>query len=1054
MPISQKIICANLPTLINLLSTTLAQTEKKSLLQPIIILIPSNEFSKLLKKNIAENPASKKICAGVEFAFPANFFWKVTQQLIPQVPAVSPFSVQNLSWIIWKILISNSPENNISELNNWIAQNNQLAIFQFAQKLARVFDNYRLNLSDMLLGWENGKVGNKPHELWQSQIWQKIINTLYPNSINSTAIDANQKFDNSSNPLYKWINEIINPNSILRNNYINILQKFYPNGIHWIGGIPLSQLAIQYQHSLDALSQAVDVVEWQWQAKIEENINLPFAEDLQKIYEPIVEEKYFNSQKKVLLITSPPNHSENQLANLQNYWSSAEAKITTSKTINDGSILFGGFSSITEEIKYWGDFLANKLSKGKYFAHEINIYAPNPDSYGGLINSLWQANENIVNLYWVKNSPLASHLFAQIENAINNNDSAQSYWEVINNKLISFSHKLKKNHYRQINRLIKDSAWRVGNSQKTQNNDNNLFPDARYVGIDVALVRLQQKLEEVTDINNISDEQKYALEKLILISQTISQLSQFSQTPHPIIIWVREWEKALTILAQEFIPQWQILANSLLVNNYVDKNILIDKFLWLHILNSEVDNYQKKYYQPSFGKNGYGIVIYPFIPEHITPAKINIVMGLSSHNFPKTPQREFFDLCEHYPDNNARQYERALAMIQIILNSQEFLGASFVCGLTQSPQLPSFVVRNLISLLSENKIAVEDLILPNFSEFNKNQEKSNHSKSPINKNYSNNYQQLWQIKSTDKINLLEKSKNKFVDVIQTLSDPVKFFTNRQLLRDNNLIEQELPQTPDIRNGKYEFSNLLENWLKAFAVEASKKNYVRSINSFCDKLADSGNFPYKIVGDFLVEKLINKVDQINSLLTEINLDINGLFFQSYDCLFAGYSIDFDSLILQTQTHKYQLLIYPDINPKSQWQIWIKHNFICSVSPQITLAIYEDNGDTKILKLPAKTAVAAKANLTKLCDLFQVSQKSLIPFHPNIASQLAKCARDSNSVDEINITKNIWLKAINFSEEDITICNIWKEGYQINEVLEKAKEINIFYWQELLEEFDEK
>ena len=269
-----------LEALVTLLATQIQFPASDNALAPETILVHSPGMSQWLKLQIAEQNG---IAANIDFPLPSSFIWRLYQHLLPDVPAQSPFNKDRMTWKLYQLLpqhldkpefhaiydylntekpisvdslISVEPlkpkllENSSTAESNF-KSHEQLRLFQLAEKVADVFDNYLMYRPHWLEHWQQGHV-DLPQEQqdadiqgqqWQAILWQALV-----------------KFTDEQNqsPLHR-----ASMHKLLLEKLATIsteqLKAALPTQLHRLFIFGISTLPTQQLEVLNALSKHIDV---------------------------------------------------------------------------------------------------------------------------------------------------------------------------------------------------------------------------------------------------------------------------------------------------------------------------------------------------------------------------------------------------------------------------------------------------------------------------------------------------------------------------------------------------------------------------------------------------------------------------------------------------------------------------------------------------------------------------------------------------------------------------------------------------------------------------
>ena len=147
---------------------------------PDTILVQSPGMAQWLKIEIAN---ALGIAANIQFPLPSSFIWRLYQQHFDDIPDVSAFSKDNMTWKLMRILPEqlNLPEFESIRgylLANELTDNEQHRLYELCAKIADIFDQYLVYRPDWILRWEEGQeltdVDSDKHP-WQPILWRALV---------------------------------------------------------------------------------------------------------------------------------------------------------------------------------------------------------------------------------------------------------------------------------------------------------------------------------------------------------------------------------------------------------------------------------------------------------------------------------------------------------------------------------------------------------------------------------------------------------------------------------------------------------------------------------------------------------------------------------------------------------------------------------------------------------------------------------------------------------------------------------------------------------------
>ncbi|MDD2898036.1 MAG: exodeoxyribonuclease V subunit gamma [Desulfuromonadaceae bacterium] len=137
---------------------------------PEVIVVQSKGMQRWLAMELAKKFG---IWANCTYPFPNKIVWDLFCKTLPNIPDVSLFSPEILTWKIMALLPECIHQKEFAPLKHYLGgENAGLKLFQLAEKIADCFDQYTLFRPDMLLEWEQGRGGE-----WQGILWREVAAT-------------------------------------------------------------------------------------------------------------------------------------------------------------------------------------------------------------------------------------------------------------------------------------------------------------------------------------------------------------------------------------------------------------------------------------------------------------------------------------------------------------------------------------------------------------------------------------------------------------------------------------------------------------------------------------------------------------------------------------------------------------------------------------------------------------------------------------------------------------------------------------------------------------
>ena len=142
-------------------------------LAPETIVVQSKGMQRWVAMELAKHFG---VWANCNYPFPNAMVWRLFSLLLPEVPPdASPFAPEVMTWKIMGLLPGCLDREEFIPLQHYLAGDRDgLKLFQLAERIADVFDQYTLFRPDMLSGWETDKETERAGE-WQAVLWRTLV---------------------------------------------------------------------------------------------------------------------------------------------------------------------------------------------------------------------------------------------------------------------------------------------------------------------------------------------------------------------------------------------------------------------------------------------------------------------------------------------------------------------------------------------------------------------------------------------------------------------------------------------------------------------------------------------------------------------------------------------------------------------------------------------------------------------------------------------------------------------------------------------------------------
>jgi len=148
------------------------QTPLPTPFTPEIIVVQSRGMERWISMELA---GLNGISANCSFPFPNAFLEDIFKRLTPDLPAISPFDPETMTFRLMNIISRSINLKGFNDLKAYLAgDNHQLRLYQLAGKIADLFDQYQVFRPQLLFQWEQSKEEKGAPDVWQATLWREL----------------------------------------------------------------------------------------------------------------------------------------------------------------------------------------------------------------------------------------------------------------------------------------------------------------------------------------------------------------------------------------------------------------------------------------------------------------------------------------------------------------------------------------------------------------------------------------------------------------------------------------------------------------------------------------------------------------------------------------------------------------------------------------------------------------------------------------------------------------------------------------------------------------
>jgi len=161
---------------LEILAEQLAQVVRKPLPTPFtpeIIVVQSRGMERWVSMELA---ALNGISSNCSYPFPNTFLADIFKTLIPDMPEISIFDAEIMAFRLMQLIPRLTGRGGFEDLKNYLSgDDRQLRLYQLADRIADLFDQYQVYRPELLLCWERSREKAAPPDVWQAALWRKLV---------------------------------------------------------------------------------------------------------------------------------------------------------------------------------------------------------------------------------------------------------------------------------------------------------------------------------------------------------------------------------------------------------------------------------------------------------------------------------------------------------------------------------------------------------------------------------------------------------------------------------------------------------------------------------------------------------------------------------------------------------------------------------------------------------------------------------------------------------------------------------------------------------------
>lgn len=780
------------------------------------VLVQSAGMAQWLQLEIAQKEG---IAGNIEFPFPTSFIWQQYRLLLPQLPKENIFEVEAVTWRLMHLIPSLLSHPAFFSLKNYLDQQDQLKLFQLAQKIAQLFDQYLVYRPHWLICWENNQsekvlleikqnnnnlneslIENIENEIkWQAILWNSLIEDLKKETdeivfnTSHRAYLQQQYFEKLANLSSK--EKALLPKRIFifgisslpasqiamfsqLSQYCDIHLFFISPSQHYWGDIlekkQLDKIAL-YKGSIDLNSDGNPLLAM-WGKQGRDFLNTLLAQNANEI------SSYFDEI----------NENNHLLAQLKHCILNSLDRYPLNITAEDNSIQIHICHSPMREVEVLHNQLLALFEKESISAKQIIVMLPNIDQYAPYINAVFSRYEKTDPRYIPftisdqkvsEVNPIISS-FLQLLAFKENTFSAEEILDFLDIAAVREKFSISLENMATLRHWVKNVGIRAGiEKENTHWQNYNSWQN----GLSRLLLGSSLKVENGNWQEIVAFDESYGLNAELVgkLAGFIAQLSQwqtFLQHSHSYDIWQYKIADLINTFYQEDEQNIDTLLHLQQINEQIFTLIQANQFdqaidiTVIYTRFNDILNEQKTNLQFLAGKVNFCTLL----PMRAIPFDIVCLLGMNEADFPRPHNQNNFDLMQYAPQkgDRARRDDDRYLFLEALLSAKKRFYISYVGQsiINNEKRLPSILVSQLIDYITQNT---------QNSEISFNQKIITHPMTVFSRNNTVSYDNEW-LKSTilteqknsdfltDITHSTTQSELDLTDLISFIQNPIKY----------------------------------------------------------------------------------------------------------------------------------------------------------------------------------------------------------------------------------------------------------------------------------------
>lgn len=645
------------------------------------LVVQSQGMRRFLNQYLAN---SSGIAANLHFSLPAALAWRLMREILPDTPALSPFSTEVMRWRLLDLFGSErlQTDEQLADSRQALAAylgNGEQAAYQLSGQLADIFDQYLVYRPDWINSWQSGKLlGLGEGERWQAELW-RFLDDGAPNTPHRVALWQNLLAGLGRHPLPERI--LVFGIATLAPMYLQLLQALGEHiDIHIFALNPSSEFwgnALSPAHLLEHPEA--------------EASGHPLLASLGKQGRDFFDALTESGARLELQVYADEPPSNSLLHNLQHDIQTLTQPGSNGTAEWDDSIHIVSAHSPLRELQILKEQLLDTLQQHPdWQPHDIAVLTPNIEPYAPFIEAVFgqrQGNAqalpySLSDVKLSRNQPLL-HALEQSLAVLDSRFEVDRLLALLESPNLLQRFGLQREDLPLLHETVAQLHIRWGSDAEMRGEADNLFTWQQ--GLDRLilgwLLPENSGLWQHTSAFYTDPNQLEILARFAAFVRTLADIRRNWDTPAGITLWaqrLRELTDTLFDVASsdqnarqqidQLLARWQEEADLAGFSRPLPRETAV----------GHIRRFLDSHSEAGFLRGG--ITICSMVPMRSLPFKMICLLGLNDNDFPRNTRAPAFDLIARHPrkGDRARREDDRYLFLETLMSAREKLYLSYI----------------------------------------------------------------------------------------------------------------------------------------------------------------------------------------------------------------------------------------------------------------------------------------------------------------------------------------------------------------------------------------